>query len=319
MIRRLERNEYHAAVELSLQVYVECGKADFDEEGLNAFKSFIYDEKQIDALALYGAFENDGELAGIIGIKNSGKHISLFFIKPQYHRKGLGKELFSYAINDCPSVEMTVNSSSYAVPFYQSQGFIVMGEKQTVQGISSIPMKRCHTIIAKKENYILRTWQAEDAASLSNYLNNKKIWDNCRDGLPYPYSKENAKAFIDMAQRKEGIHDFCIEINGEAVGNIGFVPCADVERFNAEVGYWLAEPYWNHGIVTDALKEAINYYFAHTDKVRVFANIFEHNIPSMRVLEKAGFTKVGILRKAVFKNEVFIDAHYYELCKSVVE
>ena len=78
MIRRLERNEYHAAVELSLQAYIKCGKADFDEEGLNAFKSYIYDEKQIDALTMYGAFENNGELAGIIGIKNGGKHISLF-------------------------------------------------------------------------------------------------------------------------------------------------------------------------------------------------------------------------------------------------
>ena len=42
-------------------------------------------------------------------------------------------------------------------------------------------------IIVQKKNYTLRTWQTEDAASLAKYLNNKNIWDNCRDGLPYFY------------------------------------------------------------------------------------------------------------------------------------
>ena len=69
-----------------------------------------------------------------------------------------------------------------------------------------------------------------------------------------------------MVQAKENIQDFCIEVNGEAVGSIGFVPATDVERFSAEVGYWIGEHFWNQGIVTDALKEAINYYFEHTDK-----------------------------------------------------
>lgn len=50
-------------------------------------------------------------------------------------------------------------------------------------------------IIVQKKNYTLRTWQTEDVASLAQYLNNKNIWDNCRDGLPYPYSQEDANVF----------------------------------------------------------------------------------------------------------------------------
>lgn len=89
----------------------------------------------------------------------------------------------------------------------------------------------------------------------------------------------------------------------------------DVERFNAEAGYWLAEPFWNQGIASKALYEALRHYLAATDVVRIFANVYESNIASMRVLEKVGFRKVGILRKACFKNGCLINAHYFELLK----
>ncbi|MDY4777202.1 MAG: GNAT family protein, partial [Phocaeicola vulgatus] len=114
-----------------------------------------------------------------------------------------------------------------------------------------------------------------------------------------------------------GIHDFCIEVNGKAVGNIGFTPGTDVECFNAEVGYVIGEKYWNQGIVTDALQEAIYHYFTYTNTIRIFALVFEHNLPSMRVLEKAGFNKVGIMTKSIFKNGHFTNAHLFELLKNV--
>ena len=59
--------------------------------------------------------------------------------------------------------------------------------------------------------------------SLTLHLNNKKIWDNWRDGLPHPYTKENARCFISQAREKPEISDFCIVVHGEAIGNIGFV------------------------------------------------------------------------------------------------
>ncbi len=314
-IRPLTKEEYPQAIQLSLDVFTATGKDDFTEEGLDVFKSAIYDEKWVDALTIYGCFDEKA-LIGIIALKNKGEHISLFFIRPKYHRKGIGQALFQYAINDCPSEIMTVNSSTYAIPVYEKLGFAVIGEKQNYHGLCSIPMRRYNAIVVQKAKYTLRTWQPEDASSLAEQLDNKKIWDNCRDGLPYPYKLEYAETVIDIIRKKEGIHDFCIEVNGKAVGNIGFTPGTDVERFNSEVGYVLGEEYWNRGIVTDALQEAIRYYFAHTDKVRVFALVFEHNLPSMRVLEKAGFTKVGVMKKSIFKNERFIDAHVYEFLKA---
>ena len=58
-------------------------------------------------------------------------------------------------------------------------------------------------IIVQKKKLYLRTWQTEDAASLAQYLNNKNIWNNCRDGLPYPYSREDANVFLAMVQTKK--------------------------------------------------------------------------------------------------------------------
>lgn len=170
-------------------------------------------------------------------------------------------------------------------------------------------------IITKNEKYTLRTWEKEDATSLAEQLNNKKIWDNCRDALPFPYALENATTIIDRMGSKEGIHDFCIEVDEKAVGNIGFMPETDVQRFNAEVGYLIGESYWSQGIVSSALQKAIDFYFANTPIIRVFAFVFEHNTASMRVLEKCGFTKIGITSKSIFKNGEFCDAHYYEKLK----
>lgn len=178
-------------------------------------------------------------------------------------------------------------------------------------------MRRYHAVFVQKNKYTLRTWQTENAHSLVQELNNKKIWDNCRNVFPHPYRLEHAETFIDLIQKKEGIHDFCIEVNGKAVGNIGFTPGTDVECFNAEVGYVIGEKYWNQGIVTDALQEAIYHYFTYTNTIRIFALVFEHNLPSMRVLEKAGFNKVGIMTKSIFKNGRFTNAHLFELLKNV--
>jgi len=129
----------------------------------------------------------------------------------------------------------------------------------------------------------------------------------------HPYTKENARCFISQAREKTEISDFCIVVHGEAIGNIGFVRGTDVERFNAEVGYWISERYWNQGITSEALADAIQYYFEHTEVIRIFATVYEYNLASMRVLEKVGFKKTGIFRKACYKNGRFIDAHHFEI------
>ena len=109
--------------------------------------------------------------------------------------------------------------------------------------------------------HIIRNWSKSDIPALAKYLNNKKIWDNCRDSLPCPYTEEDAARFIESTKCQNGQHNYCIEVNGEAAGNISFIRGTDVERYNAELGYWLARCYWNRGIMTAALRHTIDDYF----------------------------------------------------------
>ena len=92
-IRQLNNSEYEKAVSLALDVFVECGSVDFDVNGLQTFKNFVYDDELMNELCIFGAFDNE-TLIGIIGTKNGGSHISLFFISPKFHRRGIGRQLF---------------------------------------------------------------------------------------------------------------------------------------------------------------------------------------------------------------------------------
>ena len=136
-VRRLDLSEYKEAASLSLEIYLQTGEEDFDEQGLETFKSFVNDEAMINSLVIYEA-----RLVGVMAVKDEGKHISLFFIREEYHRKGIGRRLFDAFIEETSVPEMTVNSSTYAVPFYKSLGFEQVQEPQITNGLKYVPMKR---------------------------------------------------------------------------------------------------------------------------------------------------------------------------------
>lgn len=93
MIRKLTKDEYRSAADLSYQVCMKCSINDFTQEDVEAFKSFIYNVSLMNELDLYGAFDNK-LLIGVIGINKMKQHISLFFILQKYHRQGIGKSFF---------------------------------------------------------------------------------------------------------------------------------------------------------------------------------------------------------------------------------
>jgi ribosomal-protein-alanine N-acetyltransferase len=159
--------------------------------------------------------------------------------------------------------------------------------------------------------YKLRPWEISDLESLVRYANNPNIAKFLTDAFPHPYTIENGKAFIEFANKDNPIHIFAIEINGQAAGAIGIHPQYDIHRKNAELGYWLAEPFWGHGIITKAVIEMVAFAFKSYDINRVFARPYGTNKASQRVLEKAGFKLEAKIDKCLYKNGEFIDELIY--------
>ena len=165
--------------------------------------------------------------------------------------------------------------------------------------------------------FTLRPWRETDAASIARYADNAKIAANLRDVFPWPYAHQDAVDFVTDCVRNEGRGQLCRAIiwNGEAVGSISLILGTDVYRRSAELGYWLAEPFWGLGIMTAAVKEMCALGFGAWDIVRIHAEPFARNAASRRVLEKAGFTLEGILRRSVCKNDEMQDACIYALLR----
>lgn len=160
-------------------------------------------------------------------------------------------------------------------------------------------------------------WQMSDAPSLANALNNKKVQDNLRDGLPFPYTQQDAKDFITAMQNadKNSQYSFAILHDDVVIGSVGIFRKENIHKLTAEMGYYIAEPYWGKGIGTAAIKLACDFAFANTDILRIFAEPYAHNAPSCRVLEKAGFALEGIICKNAIKNGVVLDMKLYALLK----
>ena len=167
-------------------------------------------------------------------------------------------------------------------------------------------------------NCKIRRWELSDARDLATALSNKKIQDNLRDGLPYPYTEQDGKKFISamLAANENDTFAFAITVNGKVIGSIGAFRQTNIHNKTAELGYYIAEEYWGKGIMTEAVKQLCDYVFSHTDIIRIYAEPFAYNIGSCRVLEKAGFQYEGTLRSNALKNGIVLDMKMYSKLKT---
>ena len=157
----------------------------------------------------------------------------------------------------------------------------------------------------------LRPYHGGDRASVARHANNRRIWLNMRDRFPHPYTPEDADAWIRRFAGEEPATQCGIEVGGEVVGGIGLTLQEDVHRRSAELGYWLGEPFWGRGIMSEVVPAFTAYAFATFDLCRVYATVFEWNPASTRILEKAGYVLEGCLRKSVTKDGRTIDQLMY--------
>ena len=165
----------------------------------------------------------------------------------------------------------------------------------------------------------LRPWRLSDAESLARCANDPDVSLNLRDRFPYPYALSDAESYIrDCIAKEETQLCRAIVIGGEAVGSVGAFPKTDIYRRTAELGDWLAKPFWGRGVMTAAVGEICREAFRRFDIVRIEAAINARNIGSRRVVEKNGFTLEGILRQSVWKRGELLDSCMYSLLREEV-
>ena len=153
----------------------------------------------------------------------------------------------------------------------------------------------------------IRQWTWDDLDSLVLHANNINIWNNLRNYFPHPYTEQNGEEWLEKVIGVEPFINMAIDLDGAAVGGIGIGLNTDVYIMSAEISYWLGQPFWGQGIATEAIRQMVEYAFYYFDIVRIYAEVFENNKSSMRVLEKNGFYLEGVRRKAVLKNGVLMD------------
>lgn len=160
----------------------------------------------------------------------------------------------------------------------------------------------------------LRDFSNKDEELLVSYLNEEAVTQYISARLPQPYTKEAAAWWVSTGS-KIGIVK-AIAKNGVLVGSISAIVGEFEKQKSAEIGYWLAKPFWGNGFASEALAEFSKTIFLNTEIVRLYAPVFEGNTASARVLEKCGFKLEAILEKAIYKNGLFYDEHHYANIRS---
>lgn len=173
-------------------------------------------------------------------------------------------------------------------------------------------------VIAEFDEYVIRTLEEDDLESSQRGANNHKISKWMFDTFPHPYTRQSAEDWFKICSAQSPRTDFAIARKGEkgVIGSVGLKLQKDMHRRTVEIGYWLAEEEWGKGIVPRAVKTFVAWTFKTMPEIeRIESGIFGGNVPSSRVLQKAGFTEEGVRRKKIFKEGVFHDERMFSLLR----
>ena len=141
------------------------------------------------------------------------------------------------------------------------------------------------------ERLILRPWRESDAKALYKYASDPEVGP--RAGWPPHKSAEESREIIRTIFNND--HTWAIELKAtnEVIGCIGYYVCGEsnisIGENDVEAGYWVARPFWNRGICTEALRLLIDYCFREKGYSAIWSDFFMNNPASGRVMEKCGF------------------------------
>ncbi|MEM6288850.1 MAG: GNAT family N-acetyltransferase [Bacteroidota bacterium] len=139
----------------------------------------------------------------------------------------------------------------------------------------------------------IRPWEPADAEALQALASDARIAATTL--VPHPYPLDGAATFIAAsgpARAAREAFGFAVRDGDALVGSCG-IKHFDWEARTGEIGYWIGVPFWGRGLATEAVRLVTAFGFAELGLRRIDAEVLEANPASGRVLEKAGYQRVG--------------------------
>lgn len=174
--------------------------------------------------------------------------------------------------------------------------------------------------IIETNRLILREVKEEDSNDMFLYLSDKDVVKHM--GLaPFQTEKEvleEIEWYHSIRKEGTGIRwGITYKDNGRVIGSCGFLSMQS-KHYRSEIGYELSKEYWGKGIASEALEAVIKYGFHHLHLERIEALIEPANLRSLKLLDKKGFKKEGLLRHYEYTCGKFDDLYMYSILKSDV-
>ncbi|HEX7154291.1 MAG TPA: GNAT family N-acetyltransferase [Thermoanaerobaculia bacterium] len=165
------------------------------------------------------------------------------------------------------------------------------------------------------QRLMLRPFELEDAPVVHRLASDRQIALNTGT-IPHPYPEGEAERWISKHQ--EGFDagrevTFAILTGADLVGAVGLSLNRDDD--NAEIGYWVGVPYWNHGYASEASEAVIRYGFEELALNKIYARFFSRNAASGRVMQKLGMAFEGRFRQQHKKWGEYLDTEQYGLLR----
>ena len=157
----------------------------------------------------------------------------------------------------------------------------------------------------------VRPWRRSDRADLLAIADDRAVWRNLSHRFPHPYTEAEANDWLAFNESAADDTRWAIEVDGRVAGGIGIEPGEGVFAKKANFGYWLGRPYWGRGLMTATVRATVDAIFHTFDLSRLEAAVYAWNPASMRVLEKSGFVREGVLARSIFKDGEIVDSVLY--------
>lgn len=146
--------------------------------------------------------------------------------------------------------------------------------------------------LLRSDRLLLRPLRGADAAGLEHYTADRRLAEGTRN-IPHPLPAGHAAAFIaavSAATRDRDVWAMDASPSGSA-SLVGVISLKPLDRGQSQIGYWVAPAFWNTGLASEAVRCLVqaNPHAART----LFAEVFQDNPVSARVLTNAGFDYIS--------------------------